>query len=224
MRERFVPELGMPTDLQGLLAEAEQVQRRLVETQAELARQEVSGSAGSGLVTARVNGTGELMSLSIDPRILRAGDPARMAQAVADLVLAAVRNAERAAAELREVVMAPFSDPLLALDLDPGQATDRAELDGELLDDGLDDELLDDGLDDGARAASADDAGEPDADIPASGRSTRDNECMEHSVPDSVPDDLRGADETDGRGSPHGEIEPFPSRTGLSRISGRAAS
>ena len=101
-------ELGMP-DLQGLLQQAEYMQAQLVEAQAELARTEVSGSAGSGLVTARVTGTGELIGLSIDPRMFLSKDAAETAEMVADLVVAAVRNASRAAQELREQAMGPLA-------------------------------------------------------------------------------------------------------------------
>ena len=41
------------SDMSGLLAHAQQMQRRLVEAQETIAQTEVSGSAGGGLVTAR---------------------------------------------------------------------------------------------------------------------------------------------------------------------------
>lgn len=102
-------ELGMP-DLQGLLEQAEFMQSQLAEAQAELERTEVSGSAGSGLVTARVTGVGELIGLSIDPRIFVSNNASELAEVVADLVVAAVRNASRAAEELREHAMGPLTD------------------------------------------------------------------------------------------------------------------
>jgi DNA-binding YbaB/EbfC family protein len=54
-----------------------------------LARVEVEGAAGGGVVTARVNGKFELMSLRIDPKLLADGDT----ELLEDLVRAAVNQA-----------------------------------------------------------------------------------------------------------------------------------
>lgn len=77
--------------------------------QAELAEAEVQGSAGGGLVTAKVNGQGELVDLTISPETIDAADPAETAQTVADLVLAAVRDAYRAAGDLQQQKMGPLA-------------------------------------------------------------------------------------------------------------------
>ena len=90
------------SDMSGLLAHAQQMQQQLVEAQETIARTEVTGSAGGGLVTARVTGAGELVGLSIDPRVVQSGPPTETAEAIADLVLAAVRNANQEAEALRE--------------------------------------------------------------------------------------------------------------------------
>ena len=57
---------GTP-DLQALLQQAAEMQERLTTAQQELADARVEGSAGGGLVHATVSGTGELVSLTIDP-------------------------------------------------------------------------------------------------------------------------------------------------------------
>ena len=54
-------------DMQQLLAAAQQMQEQLMTAQQELAETEVQGTAGGGLVTARVNGQSELVDLSIAP-------------------------------------------------------------------------------------------------------------------------------------------------------------
>ena len=77
--------------------------------QQELADAEVEGTSGGGLVTARVNGQGELMDLTISPAAIDPADPAETAQTVADLVLAAVNNAYRAAGELQQEKMGPLA-------------------------------------------------------------------------------------------------------------------
>jgi DNA-binding YbaB/EbfC family protein len=96
-------------DMQQLLAAAQQMQDQLMNAQRELADAEVEGTAGGGLVTARVNGQGDLVDLTISPAVIDAGEPAETAETVADLVLAAVRDAYRAAAELQEEKMGPLA-------------------------------------------------------------------------------------------------------------------
>jgi nucleoid-associated protein EbfC len=96
-------------DMQQLLAAAQQMQDQLMNAQRELADAEVEGTAGGGLVMARVNGQGDLVELTISPAVIDATDPAETAETVADLVLAAVRDAYRAAAELQQEKMGPLA-------------------------------------------------------------------------------------------------------------------
>jgi nucleoid-associated protein EbfC len=100
---------GGQMDMQQLLAAAQQMQDQLMSAQRELADAEVEGTAGGGLVKARVNGQGDLVDLTISPAVIDAGDPAETAETVADLVLAAVRDAYRAAAELQQEKMGPLA-------------------------------------------------------------------------------------------------------------------
>lgn len=103
---------GNLPDMNDLFAHAQEMQRRLAETQQEIAATEVSGSSGGGLVTARVTGAGELIALSIDPRVLTSAGPPETAEAIADLVVAAVRDANKSAERLRELAMAPLATEL----------------------------------------------------------------------------------------------------------------
>jgi DNA-binding YbaB/EbfC family protein len=96
-------------DLQQLLAAAQQMQDHLMNAQQELADAEVEGTSGGGLVKARVNGQGELVDLTISPAAIDPADPADSAQTVADLVLAAVRNAYRAVGDLQQEKMGPLA-------------------------------------------------------------------------------------------------------------------
>jgi hypothetical protein len=91
---------GMP-DLGALLQQAQQMQADMAQAQADLALTEVTGHAGGGLVSATVSGDGQLKSLVIDPSVV---DPSDV-ETLADLVIAAVRDATRAAAELAEQAM-----------------------------------------------------------------------------------------------------------------------
>jgi nucleoid-associated protein EbfC len=99
-------------DMQQLLAAAQQMQEQLMNAQQELADTEVSGTAGGGLVTARVNGQGELVDLSIAPSAIDPDDLEETAQTIADLVLAAVRDAYGRAGDLQQEKMGPFATAL----------------------------------------------------------------------------------------------------------------
>lgn len=77
-------------DMNALLAQAQQMQAQLAETQQQLAATEFSGTAGGGLVEATLTGDGELTALAIKPE---ACDP-EDTESLADLVIAAVRDAK----------------------------------------------------------------------------------------------------------------------------------
>jgi nucleoid-associated protein EbfC len=96
-------------DMQQLFAAAQQMQEQLMSAQQALADAEVTGTAGGGLVKATVNGQGELMDLSIEAAAVDPGDPEETARTIADLVLAAVRDAYRAAEDLQQQQMGPFA-------------------------------------------------------------------------------------------------------------------
>src|ERR1700753_511077 len=98
--------------MQQLLAAAQQMQEQLINAQQELADTEVSGTAGGGLVTARVIGQGELVDLTIAPAAIDADDLEETAQTIADLVLAAVRDAYARAGDLQQEKMGPFANAL----------------------------------------------------------------------------------------------------------------
>lgn len=105
---------GMP-DMQQLLQQAQAMQEQLQAAQAELAATEITGSAGGGLVSATVTGGGELLSVTIDPKVIDPDD----AETLQDLVVAAVRDANRAVGELAAEKMGPVTGGLGGLGL-PG--------------------------------------------------------------------------------------------------------
>jgi nucleoid-associated protein EbfC len=96
-------------DMQQLFAAAQQMQEQLMNAQQALANAEVTGTAGGGLVQVVVNGQGELMDVSIDASAVDPADPEETARTIADLVLAAVRDAYRAAEDLQQQQMGPFA-------------------------------------------------------------------------------------------------------------------
>ena len=95
-------------DMSGLLAQAEAMQQQLFTAQQELAETQVEGSAGGGMVTATVTGAGELVGLTIKPE---AADP-EDTETLADLVLAAVRDATNQAQALAASKLGPLAGGL----------------------------------------------------------------------------------------------------------------
>ena len=96
-------------DMQQLFAAAQQMQEQLINAQQALASAEITGTAGGGLVQATVNGQGELLDLSIEPGAVDPGDAEETARTIADLVLAAIRDAYRGAENLQQQQMGPFA-------------------------------------------------------------------------------------------------------------------
>ncbi len=93
-------------DINALFAQAEALQQQVASAADDLSRTRVEGSAGGSLVRATVTGSGELVGLHIAPEALVD------AETVADLVLAAVRNAVTSAQSLQERAMGSFGGGL----------------------------------------------------------------------------------------------------------------
>jgi len=79
-----------------MMKQLQKVQAQMEQTQAELAEEVVEGSAGGGVVIARVKGDSTVESVSIDPAALDPDD----VEMLGDLVTAAVNEALRKAKEL----------------------------------------------------------------------------------------------------------------------------
>jgi DNA-binding YbaB/EbfC family protein len=94
--------------MQALLQQAQKMQQDLAAAQQELAETDVEGSAGGGLVKATVSGAGELRALVIDPKAVDPEDT----ETLADLVVAAVHNANEAAQQLQQAKLGPLAQGL----------------------------------------------------------------------------------------------------------------
>ena len=96
--EGYPATMGMrPQDLQRLMQQAQQMQAQLQSAQAELATQEFTGSAGGGVVTATVLGSGKVVSVAIDPSVIDPEDPEMLGDLVTAAVNAAIDTASAAA-------------------------------------------------------------------------------------------------------------------------------
>nr|WP_202446668.1 YbaB/EbfC family nucleoid-associated protein [Streptomyces sp. SID5468] len=98
---------GQP-NMQQLLQQAQKMQQDLAAAQAELAEARIEGSAGGGLVKATVSGAGELVGLVIDPKAVDPEDT----ETLADLVLAAVRDANASAQAVQQDKLGPLAQGL----------------------------------------------------------------------------------------------------------------
>jgi DNA-binding YbaB/EbfC family protein len=81
--------LGGLGDMAAMMKTAQDMQVRVAELQAEMARTVVIGDAGDGLVRARATCKGEVTGLDISAQVL-AGDK----EAAEDLILAAIKDAQ----------------------------------------------------------------------------------------------------------------------------------
>nr|WP_237532789.1 YbaB/EbfC family nucleoid-associated protein [Streptomyces sp. SID8352] len=94
--------------MQQLLQQAQKMQQDLSRAQEELARTEVDGQAGGGLVKATVTGSGELRGLVIAPEAVDPEDT----ETLADLVVAAVQAAGENARALQQQKLGPLAQGL----------------------------------------------------------------------------------------------------------------
>ena len=88
-------------EMGSLLKQAQEMQKRLAETEAGLASRMIEGSAGGGAVRIVVNGNQEVQSVKIEPDAV---DPSDV-PGLEELVKIALEQALQAAAELRKTEM-----------------------------------------------------------------------------------------------------------------------
>ncbi|HIW95655.1 MAG TPA: YbaB/EbfC family nucleoid-associated protein [Candidatus Corynebacterium gallistercoris] len=100
-------------DLNQIMQQAQQMQAQLQEAQKEIAASTVTGEAGNGLVTMEVAGSGEVKSLTIDPKVV---DPSDV-ETLQDLVLEAFQRANQKLQDLAQEKMGPLSGGMSGLGL-----------------------------------------------------------------------------------------------------------
>ena len=79
-----------------MMKQAQKMQRQMAETQEALAAQTVEATAGGGKVTVTANGSGDILSIKIDPAIV---DPEDV-EMLEDIVLSGVKQAADKAKQL----------------------------------------------------------------------------------------------------------------------------
>jgi DNA-binding YbaB/EbfC family protein len=84
-----------------ILQQAQKMQQDLTSARAELVESEVTGQAGGNLVTVTLAGSGEVRSVTIDPKVVDPDD----VETLQDLVMAAMLDAHRALQDLTQQKM-----------------------------------------------------------------------------------------------------------------------
>ena len=91
-----------------LMKQAQEMQAKMAKLKDELARNEVEASSGGGMVTVRMNGQQEVLTVKIEAEVFEDGDR----EMLEDLVAAAVNEARRQALDLAKEEMAKLTGGL----------------------------------------------------------------------------------------------------------------
>jgi DNA-binding YbaB/EbfC family protein len=97
--------LGGLGDMAKMMKAAQEMQEKMAVLTEELHQITVTGESGAGLVKATCTAKGELTALSIDPSIFNADDK----EVVEDLILAAIKDAQKRAADRMQEEMSKLA-------------------------------------------------------------------------------------------------------------------
>lgn len=92
---------GFSGGMAQLMKQANQMQTRMKKVQEELAQQQYEATSGGGAVTVKVNGEYKMISLTINPEVIKSGD----VEMVQDLILTATNEAVKIARETSQKEM-----------------------------------------------------------------------------------------------------------------------
>jgi nucleoid-associated protein EbfC len=77
-------------NIQKMIKQAQEMQTKLAQAQAKIEAEEMDGAAGGGLVSVRINGKHELLTINIDASLLKADEK----ETLEDLIVVAFNNAK----------------------------------------------------------------------------------------------------------------------------------
>ena len=95
-------------DIMGLMTQAQEMQQKMANVQAELDTIEVEGAAGGGVVTVTMTAKGALKAVKIDPSLMVAEER----EILEDLVVAACADARTRAERVMQERMAEITKGL----------------------------------------------------------------------------------------------------------------
>ncbi|ACK49254.1 conserved hypothetical protein [Methylocella silvestris BL2] len=88
-------------DMLGLMKQAQAMQEKIQQMQAEIERLEVEGQSGGGMVRVTLSAKGQLRNLAIDDQLIKADEK----QILEDLIITAHEDARKKAERLMEEKM-----------------------------------------------------------------------------------------------------------------------
>ncbi len=88
-----------------MMKQAQQMQAKMAKMQEELAKMEFEVSSGGGMVTVKMNGQQDVLSLNIEEEVFKEGDK----EMLEDLIVAAINEARQKAAEVAQEHMASIT-------------------------------------------------------------------------------------------------------------------
>jgi DNA-binding YbaB/EbfC family protein len=88
-----------------LMRRAQQMQAKMAELQEEMAKKTVEATAGGGMVRVVANGKQEILSIKIEPEVIKSED----VEMVEDLVVAGVNEALRKVQEMAKEEMSKLT-------------------------------------------------------------------------------------------------------------------
>ena len=95
-------------DFMKILQQAQEMQGKFQKIQDELQQQTVAGSAGGGMVTVEVSGTGQIKKVKLEPGVVNPAD----IEMLEDLVVVAISDAQQKAQKMAQEEMGKLTGGL----------------------------------------------------------------------------------------------------------------
>ena len=102
---------GGPSNMQSMLKQAQKMQEDMAQKQAELEEREYETSAGGGVVSVKINGKKEILSVKIDPEVVDPDDVETLEDLVTAAVNEAIKTVEAVSAEEMQKITGSMSLP-----------------------------------------------------------------------------------------------------------------
>ncbi len=99
---------GGPTDMNGMIRQAQKMQEEMAALQEELDAKEYEVQAGGGAVTVKINGKSEITAIEIDPEIVDPDD----IETLQDILIAGVNEAIKTVSDTNSNEMSKITGSL----------------------------------------------------------------------------------------------------------------
>jgi len=95
-------------DFMKILQQAQEMQGKFQQIQEDLQQLTITGTAGGGLVSAEVSGTGQIRRVKLDPSVINPADP----EMLEDLIVVALADAQKKAQDQAQAEMGKLTGGL----------------------------------------------------------------------------------------------------------------